>query len=127
MTKVFYFLILFLVLSSCKKEEPLVEEAWECLACSYYFGSFSGHLQSPLAEWDTSFTNVPTIIEITEGVNDSINLRIDISGIFAPPLDSIYLSFNQAYWKDSLITGEEMDIYQFSSLRELNANCSYNC
>jgi hypothetical protein len=126
MTKVFYFLILFLVLSSCKKEEPLVEEAWECLPCSYYFGSMSGSLQISLAGTDTSFINIPTIIEITEGENDSVNLKIDISGLSPPTSDSMYLYFKQAYWKDYAITDDKFEyaslVYQEANL---NATCSY--
>jgi hypothetical protein len=59
------YLILFIeTIVSCKKEAIIIEEPWECLPFSHYSGPPSGTLQIGLTGTDTSFTNIPIIIEL---------------------------------------------------------------
>ena len=119
------FFVFLLVLSSCKKEE-VIEEPWECLPCSHYYGSMSGSLQVQSTGLDTSFINAPTIIEITEGVNDSVNVAIDLSSLLNQIPGTVVIDFNQAYWVDSLIIDDEIEYSGVTSMSsQLNATCSY--
>ena len=124
MTRFVFFFICFTTLISCQKE-VVIEEPWKCLPCSQYYGSASGTLQGSLTGTDTSFTNIPTVIELFEGMNDSVNLNFDYSALYDSPPGTVYIQFTQAYWTDSLIVDEENITSPYMLTSSLTANNSF--
>lgn len=117
--------LFFLLICSCQEEE--IETPWECLPCGSYYGSFSGNVRIPLTSLDTSFTNTSTIIEITEGLNERVNLSFDFSGFFGSPPGTLLINFNQSSWADSTISGQAVAYSgQLDTSLDLDAANSYN-
>lgn len=78
----FAFLVFLTLLSACE-EEPFTPS---CSICGLYSGSINGVLEVPLTSTDTSFSGIPSTVQVSE--TQTINeyaVSLDISALVGSP------------------------------------------